>query len=681
MTSLSETALKISTPHLTHPKYRPDIDGLRAIAVLSVVAFHAFPVWMPGGFIGVDIFFVISGFLISTIIFGSLDKKSFSFTEFYSRRVNRIFPALIVVLVACFIFGWHTLYADEFKQLGKHIAGGAGFIANLLLWDEVGYFDTTSDIKPLLHLWSLGIEEQFYIFWPVFMCVAWRSRLNPLTIVLVIAAGSFALNISNIAANQSFAFYMPQTRVWELIGGAFVAYVAMYGGDTLQHVAQRADVLAGRIFYRPAPQPDGRSIKHLMSTVGVLLLAAGFLLIREEGFPGWSAVVPVAGAMLIISAGPGAWLNKHILSNRLMVWVGLISFPLYLWHWPLLSFARIIEGEMPAREIRMAAVGAAFVLAIATYLLIEKPLRRISSGGIKAAFLTLGMIGIGGAGYFAFLNNGIEARPLVQKTIEVGQQFNWAYTKNEICMSRYPFKDADSYGWWFCAANKDAPPTILLLGTSFANHLFPGLATNQKTKDNSVLSIGTCSPASHDVIEGPDQAITNPCALDNPLKQRTFIDGIIKDTGSVRYVIIDGLIQNPDAAYIDRINNRIESITSKGAKVIIFVPHVSANYSLKRCFVRPLKQIPMECTVPNSVREQMDSDFQPLIDGVVAKNENVIFYDQNEALCDKEKCNLLVSGMPIFRDEFSHFTEFASNMVIDHFVKWAEVNEPGILVQ
>jgi len=418
-----------------------------------------------------------------------------------------------------------------------------------------------------------------------------------------------------------------------------------------------------------------------MSTAGVLLLTAGFLLIREAGFPGWSAAVPVAGTMLMISAGPGAWLNKYILSNKLMVWVGLISFPLYLWHWPLLSFARIIEGEMPVWEVRMAAVGTAIVLAIATYLLIEQPLRRISSSRIKTAALTLGMIGIGGAGYFAFLNNGIEARPMLQKTIEVGKQFNWDYTKNESCMNRYPFKDADNYGWWFCAANKDAPPTILLLGTSYANHLFPGLATNQKTKGNSVLSIGTCSPASPDVIEGPNQPVTNPCAFDHPLRQRAFIDGIIKDTGTVRYVIIDGLIQNPDAAYIDRINNRIESITSKGAKVIIFVPHVSANYSLKRCFVRPLKQIPMDCTVPNTVREQMDKDFQPLIDGVLAKNKDVNFYDQNEALCNKEKCNLLVDGMPIFRDEFSHFTEFASKMVIDHFVTWAQTNEPGILDQ
>ena len=165
--------------HLTHPQYRPDIDGLRAIAVLSVVGFHVFPYWINGGFIGVDIFFVISGFLISTIIIGSLERNSFSFVEFYARRIKRIFPALLLVLSACFVFGWFALLADEYKQLGKHIAGAASFILNFLLWNESGYFDTTAETKPLLHLWSLGIEEQFYIIWPFFLWFAWKQRDLP----------------------------------------------------------------------------------------------------------------------------------------------------------------------------------------------------------------------------------------------------------------------------------------------------------------------------------------------------------------------------------------------------------------------------------------------------------------------------------------------------------------------
>jgi peptidoglycan/LPS O-acetylase OafA/YrhL len=160
---------------LTHPKYRVDIDGLRAVAVLSVVGFHAFPKLTNGGFIGVDIFFVVSEFLTSTILFGNLDKDNFSFVEFYSRRIRRIFPGLIVVLIAAFTAGWFLLLADEYKQFCSHLAGGAGFISNLILWNESDYFDNAAETKPLLHLWSLGIEEQFYIIWPLLPWAGWKE--------------------------------------------------------------------------------------------------------------------------------------------------------------------------------------------------------------------------------------------------------------------------------------------------------------------------------------------------------------------------------------------------------------------------------------------------------------------------------------------------------------------------
>lgn len=161
---------------LSHPKYRADIDGLRAIAVLSVVIFHAAPNWLRGGFIGVDIFFVISGFLISTIIFSNLESNTFSLQEFYVRRVKRIFPALILMLTTTFAFGWWVLLPDEFAQLGKHITAGVFFVSNLVLWSEAGYFDAAAETKPLLHLWSLGIEEQFYILWPALLLLARKEN-------------------------------------------------------------------------------------------------------------------------------------------------------------------------------------------------------------------------------------------------------------------------------------------------------------------------------------------------------------------------------------------------------------------------------------------------------------------------------------------------------------------------
>lgn len=190
-----------------HPQYRPDIDGLRAIAVSAVIAFHVFPNVFRGGFVGVDIFFVISGFLISSIIFNGLEKRSFSFVEFYSRRIRRIFPALLVVLMACLAFGWIALLAGEYKQLGKHTMAGAAFFSNVIFWQESGYFDIAGELKPLLHLWSLGVEEQFYIVWPLLLFVTSRIGWHLGVTMVLVAAISFGLNISEAHLDSALTFF------------------------------------------------------------------------------------------------------------------------------------------------------------------------------------------------------------------------------------------------------------------------------------------------------------------------------------------------------------------------------------------------------------------------------------------------------------------------------------------
>jgi peptidoglycan/LPS O-acetylase OafA/YrhL len=212
---------------LSHPKYRPDIDGLRAVAVLSVLGFHAFPDVLKAGFIGVDIFFVISGYLISSIIFENIDRGSFSFGQFYGRRIQRIFPALSLVLASCLIFGWFGLLEDEFKQLGKHVAAGAGFVSNFVLWQESGYFDNAAELKPLLHLWSLAIEEQFYIVWPVLLLMVWRRKLLFWLVFAGLLIGSFAISVYLVRVDRVAAFYFPGSRVWELLAGVLLAYLAI----------------------------------------------------------------------------------------------------------------------------------------------------------------------------------------------------------------------------------------------------------------------------------------------------------------------------------------------------------------------------------------------------------------------------------------------------------------------
>ena len=403
--------MTVQQSHLSHPKYRPDIDGLRAVAVLAVVAFHAFPNLVRGGFIGVDVFFVISGYLISTIIFENLDKGTFSFTEFYARRIKRIFPALLLVLIACFAFGWFALLADEYKQLGKHIAAGAGFISNFTFWNEAGYFDNSAETKPLLHLWSLGIEEQFYIVWPLFLWLAWKRKFNLLTITIVVAIASFVLNIKGIKQDMVATFYSPQTRFWELLSGSLLAWVTLYKKDTFANVKLKLDYWLSRIVYSEKQEADGKTLSNVLSFIGLLLLVYGFWRINKElSFPGMWALVPVLGAVLIITAGSKAWVNRTILSNKIAIWFGLISFPLYLWHWPLLSFARIIESEVPSRNIRIAAVIFSIALAWLTYKLVQRPLRFGKRSKVKVTLLVTIMTIVGYVGYNTYERNGLSFR-------------------------------------------------------------------------------------------------------------------------------------------------------------------------------------------------------------------------------------------------------------------------------
>ena len=220
---LTSTRINHESTPLNHHSYRADIDGLRAIAVLSVIGFHAFPGKLKGGFIGVDIFFVISGFLITTIIYQNLRNNKFSFIEFYSRRIKRIFPALIFVLTSTALFGWYFLLSNEYEQLGKHLFFGSVFVSNLILWSESGYFDTLAETKPLLHLWSLGVEEQFYIFWPLIVYLLWKIKLNVKATVFIILLSSLFYCIWQTDNTPDAAFYSPQTRFWELLVGSLLS--------------------------------------------------------------------------------------------------------------------------------------------------------------------------------------------------------------------------------------------------------------------------------------------------------------------------------------------------------------------------------------------------------------------------------------------------------------------------
>ena len=422
-----------ATPHLSHPKYRADIDGLRAIAVLAVVIFHAFPSALRGGFIGVDIFFVISGFLISTIIYENVRNETFSFRDFYSRRIRRIFPALLVVITATFLFGFFILSPDEFSALGKLVAAGIGFVANLVLWSEAGYFDAATETKPLLHLWSLGIEEQFYIIWPLLLIFAWKRKISLLIVTMIVLFISFSFNIFNVRTDPIATFYSPLTRIWELLFGSVLAWIMVFKKDAFANFNFKINKQLSR--YKLFNNAEEKNIfANILSILGIVLFIIGFVKITKESFfPGYWALVPVLGTVVIIMAGPEAWINKKILSNKFAVWFGLISFPLYLWHWPILSYGRIYYDKVPPDGFRWVAVLLSILLAWLTVKYIEKPFRYSKRRTqTKVIFLSCTALLIGMLGLIAYKTNFTESKifndlKITRKGFEhaYGPSLNW----------------------------------------------------------------------------------------------------------------------------------------------------------------------------------------------------------------------------------------------------------------
>ncbi|VVE55187.1 O-acetyltransferase OatA [Pandoraea communis] len=459
--------------------YLRHIDGLRALAVLAVVVFHAFPSAIPGGFVGVDIFFVISGYLISGILIGQLEVSRFNILDFYSRRIRRIFPALVLVLAACFVAGWFSLLPGEYGQLGKHIAGGASFSSNFVLWRESGYFDAAAETKPLLHLWSLGIEEQFYIVWPILLYAIWGKRTRVITVLAAILCGSLVLSVWKTGANPTEAFYSPLTRAWELACGALLAILTQrQGGDREWMPARFGSIGAG---------------------IGVALILMAFALLNSTSrFPGWWALLPVLGATMIIWAGPDNFVNRRLLSNPLMVGIGLISYPLYLWHWPLLSFARIMEAGTPSWHLRAVLVAASFLLAWLTYRYVELPLKKLRLKFSTAIPLAGFMAVIGAVGIAVFLDGGAASR--YPATIKVIADFKYEYTVDarfpDCWLGEKMAPDAFSSK---CFAHVDGERNFLLWGDSHSARLYPGLAKVLAQRGVNVMqtSRDSCPPVLH----------------------------------------------------------------------------------------------------------------------------------------------------------------------------------------
>lgn len=431
-----------STPPPGHPQqYRADIDGLRSIAIISVLLFHLFPQQLRGGFIGVDVFFVISGFLITGIL---VKQERFSIQQFYVRRVKRIFPALAAVLAACLVLGWWLLHPEEYRALGKHVFAGAAFSANVALYRESGYFDTLSETKPLLHLWSLGVEEQYYVVWPLLVAALRRRPRVLVATTLLLMAASLLTSVWLTGVSPSAAFYLPASRFWELSCGALLATQQKLWPASEAHLSPK--------------------LRQWLAGAGMALVAIGLWIIDEKTpFPSGWAALPVVGTTAIIAAGPQTAIARA-LSHPLPVWIGLISYPLYLWHWPLLALTRSVAGQEISVAARCALGFLAVVLAHLTYAKLEIPLRRAALLGRTPVLASaVAIMGLLGAAVFAL--DGVPGRVNLEKL---------AFDEPKLPCPDGLKSPADAR-LDYCSTNRPGAPVAAFVGDSHAAHLFSAM--------------------------------------------------------------------------------------------------------------------------------------------------------------------------------------------------------------
>ncbi|MGR9162623.1 acyltransferase family protein [Rhizobium leguminosarum] len=588
-------------------KYRSDIDGLRAIAVLSVVLFHADSSWLPGGFVGVDIFFVISGYLISSIIRESLERHRFSFQEFYARRIRRIFPALITVLVATWIAGWWLLTADELMSLGRQTFAGMAFFANFHFWLTTDYFAAASDVQPALHLWSLGVEEQFYLFWPPLMIIAYKLKFNLTYTIYALILTSFALNIWATDAHPTQAFFLPYGRIWELAMGSLLA-VAGYG------------------------QPS-RLVAHVCSCFGLALIIAAVTSIGPAShFPGWLALLPTLGAALIIFAGRDAIVNCRILGSRGAVYVGLISYPIYLWHWPLLAFARIVSRGELTLQVKMLIVVASVGLAWATYWVLEWPFRFGYLRKRSVSILTAGAIVTAGLGAATVALGGIPTRfPAVVRDLA---DYRYPQYANQYRVSTCFLRPDQGQGDFAeqCAKDINLSRGILLWGDSHAAHLYPGL---RKIAEAGAIPLAQLNAASCPPVLGFNSVGRSNC----PALSDFGISEIARAKPAVVIISADWpkYAASPDYA---RLEETIAKARESGAqRVLLIGPVPNWRPSLPKILLEAYLSDPSH-KVPYRLHSQLNDDIGQVDQDLKKRAEmmGIEYFSAFDVLCNQEGC-------------------------------------------
>jgi peptidoglycan/LPS O-acetylase OafA/YrhL len=524
------------TQPTSHPLYRPDIDGLRALAVLLVVGYHAFPTQLKSGFIGVDVFFVISGYLISTIIFTNLRAGTFSFVTFYRRRINRIFPALSLVLISCLVFGWFALLPSEFKQLGQHLAGGAAFVSNFVLWRESGYFDSLAETKPLLHLWSLAIEEQCYLVFPI--VVFFMNTKRRLAIILIAVSAWSLITMILSSTETSAPYFSTSNRIAQLAFGGLCALFV----SSKMHTELRANI---------------KTIVNAVALAVLLLLIPFYS--AKQAVPSILSLVPV-GLTCIFLVLPRKQIIVSVLSFKPIQIIGRASFSIYLVHQPLLAFSKILiygtPYSMPTAIEKSAMVAGCVLTGVVSWRLIEEPVRRLRG---KLEIVSVVAILASAVLLYVHANRVIETggypKRIPASAAETLARRDIAMASAELkmvrdCAYETSFVDLgtskDNAEFQRCT-NTYGPP-ILVAGDSHAEDLFNALSIN--LPERFVLGVYRHSASHAEFADELSKTITiskpNLQVILFTLEASTWIDSNIIQIDQLKIdtnVILDSAIQ------------------------------------------------------------------------------------------------------------------------------------------
>ena len=657
--------------------YRADIDGLRAVAVLAVLAFHAFPGRLAGGFSGVDVFFVISGYLIARDICTRLDERRFSLVDFYVRRIRRIFPALIVVLVATATFGWVVLLPDELKQLFSHVWSSAAFAQNFRLLAESGYFDTNSGLKPLLHLWSLSIEEQFYLLCPLVLMAA-RAPALRWALVGSLALASFAANLWAVTADPAGAYYLPSTRSWQILAGVLLALAHLH---------------PNRIPRRP------RSVRHnAMAWFGAALLATGFVLLNKGSrYPGWLGLVPTVGTVLLIAAAPGSWLAANLLSRDTMAFIGRISYPLYLWHWPVLVFIRILDSSNPSTGVKLAGLALSGVLAVLTYGFIERRGPRVAprrDGGQRVAVgLAAGMVCVGVAALALDRQASALPRPIMSILANEGALRDLNFAQNaprfHACSAT---ARAAMPGLGYCLQSSARQPTAAIVGDSHAFHLFHGVAATGPQRSWLLAGNQSCPPVIGISVKDRlvDCGRLSELALRAVAADRSITTVVLAFRGSYATVATAATASATDlpaeaaAELTDTMqpsdNNsemmlrgldRAVALLEASAKtVVLFIDVPELPFQPRDCIDRPLAARRLEsCTITRASVLAQQATLRGIVQRLADGHAKMRRFDPLGTLCDARTCAVKRGDMLVYRDS-DHLSLRGSEFLARPFLEW-----------